>query len=275
MNVIASSRNTIATAPVVRSDAKNIRDVKIPHVHRYRPITLVMSLTGTPFSPTVDQEVERDPERAVGAERDRSERVAGPELPDAGDQLGDATVGQRQAKNAGQRIVVDQVGVDHAEHERGRGEPCEPERRRVRRDPPGGAAGVGIGCRRGGDVRFAPAADVCGFHLSPPDGVMDVAANVCAVAGLQATSRSSNGRRGTTSGADGTTNGNRSGRPRSPGPPRGKGTGTVSAGAVDRRRAYGCPCGRRRVDWRCRRRSNEHEAQEPRAHQIGNRRPGR
>ena len=48
MNVIASSRNTSATAPVVRSEAKNIRVVKIPHVHRYRPITLSTDPFGTP-----------------------------------------------------------------------------------------------------------------------------------------------------------------------------------------------------------------------------------
>src|SRR6185437_6165104 len=39
-NVIPSNRNTSATAPVVRRVAKNIRNVKIVHVHRYRPSTL-------------------------------------------------------------------------------------------------------------------------------------------------------------------------------------------------------------------------------------------
>ena len=37
MNVIASSRNTSAIAPVVRSEATNMYAVKIPHVHRYSP----------------------------------------------------------------------------------------------------------------------------------------------------------------------------------------------------------------------------------------------
>ena len=155
MNVIASSRNTIATAPVVRSEAKNIRDVKIPHVHRYRPSTLSISRRDA-LQPDRDEEVERDPERAVRAERDRSERVAGAELPDPGDKLGDTAVGERHAENAGQRVVVDQVGVDHAEHERGRGEPGEPERRRVRRDPAGSAAGVGIGYGAGATSASRP-----------------------------------------------------------------------------------------------------------------------
>src|SRR3954447_26327394 len=42
---------------------------------------------------------ERQPERAVGRERERTERVAGAELPHAGEQLRDTTVGEREAED--------------------------------------------------------------------------------------------------------------------------------------------------------------------------------
>ena len=110
---------------------------------------------------------ERDPERAVGAERDRPERVPGPELPDPRDELGDAPVGERerghhrQQTAADQTAVADQAGVDHAEHEGGPGERGETERTRIGRRPAGHPSAHGLGGRR--HVGLAPS-DVCGFH---------------------------------------------------------------------------------------------------------------
>ncbi len=148
--------------------------VKMPHIHRYRPSPLKTSV-GAFFADRLDDEVERDPERSVRAERNRAERVAGAELPDAGQQLSDAAVGERQRRDHGQQpatgasLAADQAGVDQAEHERRPGERGEPQRPRVRWRPASGTARGWI--RRRCKVRLA-GANVGSFHVAPPGWVL-------------------------------------------------------------------------------------------------------
>ena len=71
---------------------------------------------------------ERQPERAVRRERDRAERVAGAELPHAGEQLRQAAVGQRQAEHDRLARLAHEPGVEHAEHERRQRERGQAER---------------------------------------------------------------------------------------------------------------------------------------------------
>ena len=78
---------------------------------------------------------ERQPERAVGRERGRAERVAGAELPHAGEQLREPAIGEREAEHDRLAARADKPGVEHAEHERGERERGEAERRRGWRSP--------------------------------------------------------------------------------------------------------------------------------------------
>jgi hypothetical protein len=74
---------------------------------------------------------ERQPERAVGRERGRAERIAGAELPHPGQHLGEPAVGERHAEH--DRLAAPRpAGVEHAEDERRRRECGEPERAGIR-----------------------------------------------------------------------------------------------------------------------------------------------
>src|SRR3954447_12635221 len=120
----------------------------------------------------LDEGPERQPERAVGRERDGAERVAGAELPHAGQDLRQAAVGEGEAEDDRLALVGDEAGVEHAEHERRERERRQPEgagvgdRRRDERDGLTGAGagrGVGLGAVVGADG--APLGDGRGFHL--------------------------------------------------------------------------------------------------------------
>src|SRR3954454_6940144 len=114
---------------------------------------------------------ERQPEGAVRAERDSAERVARAELPQAGDELGDAAVEQREGEDDGLALVGHEARVEHAEHER-----RQRERRQAERPGVGDRAGHErdvVRRGRGVDVAVgvgtgAGRADGRGFHTTPP-----------------------------------------------------------------------------------------------------------
>src|SRR4051795_1239254 len=75
---------------------------------------------------------ERQPEGAVGREGHGTERVAGPELPHAGQELRQAAVGQGEAEDDRLATAADQAGVEHAENEGRQREGGEAERAGIR-----------------------------------------------------------------------------------------------------------------------------------------------
>ena len=71
---------------------------------------------------------EPPPEEAVGGEGDHAEGVAGLELEDAGDDLGDASVSEGEGHDDGDRLMRQKAGVDGAEHDGGEAEAGKAER---------------------------------------------------------------------------------------------------------------------------------------------------
>ena len=101
---------------------------------------------------------EREPEGAVGREGHRAEGVAGAELPHAGQELREAAVGQGEAEDDRLATGADELGVEHAEHERRQREPGEAQRAGIR-DRAGDeltrpAAAPPAGSKRRSDWRF-------------------------------------------------------------------------------------------------------------------------
>src|SRR5205085_12644290 len=94
------------------------------------------------------------PERAERRKRHRTERVARAELPHPRQQLRDTAIRQRQTQHNARTLLADQIGIDHAEHERRTGKTRQPERPRIGRRPePGRAAASRI--RRGCYISLA------------------------------------------------------------------------------------------------------------------------
>src|SRR3954453_10095467 len=77
------------------------------------------------------QDEERDPERAVGRECRRSERVVVAELPHAGKQLCETAVRKRQSENDRDSLVADKARVEEAQDEGRERKRGEAQRRRV------------------------------------------------------------------------------------------------------------------------------------------------
>ena len=101
----------------------------MPHAIRYRPTAWPASASGTSFGEELHERPEREPERAEGRERDGAERVAGAELPHAGEQLGEAAVGEAPGRTRpARRRRTTRPGVEHAQHERRQRERREAER---------------------------------------------------------------------------------------------------------------------------------------------------
>ena len=91
------------------------RKVKTPHISS----TTAIADGGRRFEPTGSdgplQEGKPPPEEAIGGESDHAEGVAGAELEDAGDDLGDAAIGESQWDDDGDRFVRQEACVDGAE----------------------------------------------------------------------------------------------------------------------------------------------------------------
>ena len=74
------------------------------------------------------QEREPPPEHGVGGEGEHAEGVADFELEDAGDELGDAAIGEGEGHDDGDGLVGQDAGVDCAEDHGGKAESGEAER---------------------------------------------------------------------------------------------------------------------------------------------------
>ena len=104
------------------------RKVKTPHI---RSVTATAEAGGALSQPAPMvhlQEGEPPPEEAVGGEGDHAEGVAGFELEDTGDELGDSTVGEGERDDDWDGFWGKPAGVDTAEDDGGEAEASESER---------------------------------------------------------------------------------------------------------------------------------------------------